>query len=236
MSLIEGENSGKSSIAMALLGFMEYTGTITIDGINISRVPRQTLREVITIISQSNFIFQGTLRENLFPWSIGLTRAQSQMDPVAAACLLERLGVMPLLGEDQKNIDREMSELNLSYGQKQLVGIARSCLRQISKNTKIILLDEATSSLDKETEAKVLEVLKDIFKDCTVLSIAHRTETLDNVNLELTMSHGRLVSVVNKPVNGVTSSDQTREVVSGRRRVVGVQEVDVGVGRPLRVF
>ena len=216
MSLIEGENSGKSSIAMALLGFMEYTGTITIDGINIRRVPRQTLREVITIISQSNFILQGTLRENLFPWSIGLTRDQSQMDPIAAGCLLERLGIMPLLGEDQKNLDREMSELNLSYGQKQLVGIARACLRQISENTKIILLDEATSSLDKETEAMVLEVLNDIFKDCTVLSIAHRTETLHNVNLELTMSRGRLVSLVSRQVN-LIPSDEEQDIMTDRR-------------------
>ena len=220
---------------MALLGFMEYTGTITIDGININRVPRQILRQVITIISQNNFILDGTLRENLFPWSIGLTRGQSQMDPVAAGCLLERLGVTPLLGEDQENLDREMSKLNLSYGQKQLIGIARSCLRQISKNTKIILLDEATSSLDKETEAKVLEVLKDIFKDCTVLSIAHRTETLDNVNLELTMSRGRLISLVSKQANGVTPSDQAEEMMSDRRGGWN-EEVERGKRRPLRVF
>lgn len=185
---------------MALLGFMDYTGTIAIDGVNIARVPRQRVREVITTIAQGHLVFTGTFRENLFPWSIGVAKEQSEMDPFIAGDLLEKLGIIALLGENQEKLDKNISEAELSHGQKQLISITRSCLRQITQNTKIIILDEATSSLDTETEKKVLEVLNEVFSDCTVLAIAHRTETLEGTNLTVTMSDGKVVSVVNREV------------------------------------
>lgn len=177
---------------MLLLGFMTYSGSITIDGVDISRVPPKKLRDAITTITQENLDFDGTVRDNLYPWARVSSKHKDKLNPLAVGGLLDRLGLLHLLGEDGEKLDSEMSSLGLSYGQKQLMGIARSCLRHLSNNTRIIVMDEATSSLDHETEAMVLQVFKEIFYDCTILTVAHRTETLQEYPMILNVADGRV--------------------------------------------
>lgn len=204
--------SGKSSIVMLLLGFMTYTGSITIDGVDISRVPRRKLRNVITTITQENLDLDGTVRDNLYPWAGISSRHEDKLNPLAVGGLLDRLGLLHILGEDGEKLDSPMSELGLSYGQNQLMGIARSCLRHLSNDTRIIVMDEATSSLDHETEAMVLQVFKEIFFDCTVLTVAHRTETLDDYPMILNVADGR-VTLTKRPETSQQSAAKAAQPI-----------------------
>lgn len=188
--------SGKSSIVMLLLGFMTYTGRITIDGVDISQVHRRKLRDAITTITQENLDLDGTVRDNLYPWARVSSRHEYKLNPLAIDGLLDRLGLLHILGAEK--LDSQMSKLGLSHGQMQLMGIARSCFRHLSNNTRIIVMDEATSSLDQDTEEMVLQVFKEIFSDCTILTVAHRTETLQRSTLILKVADGK-VSVNNRP-------------------------------------
>jgi len=186
IGIIGRTGSGKSSTMLALLRLVETrSGTISIDDVDISEVPLQQLRgTAVSIIPQDPYLFEGSVRENLDPFS---THADTT--------LWEALGkvsitdVITSLGGLEASIV-EGAE-NLSAGQRQLMCIARTMLR----HSKVIMLDEATASIDTATDQLVQSSLRTCFQGCTSLAIAHRLETIIESDRIICLSGGNLKEV-----------------------------------------
>lgn len=179
---------------MTLLGFLDYTGKITIDGIDISKIPRKKLRSIITAISQEDLNLEGTVRYNLFPETHDPDLQKNPFNEHAAIELLRRLGLLEII-DQHKGLDTIMGDLGLSYGQRQLMSIARSCIRHYTHDTRIIIMDEATSSLDHSIQEEVLQIFRELFYDCTIFAVAHREETIQGYDFRMTMADGKLQSL-----------------------------------------
>ncbi|KAI0136126.1 P-loop containing nucleoside triphosphate hydrolase protein [Hypoxylon sp. NC0597] len=174
IGIVGRTGAGKSSLATAIFRLAELSwGQITIDGLDIKHIPLPTLRSRISIISQDTTLFHGTIRSNLDPFSehtdAELWNALHQVGMKDNSMTTTSSGL---------HLDTEVEEggANYSQGQCQLLSIARALLR----NTHIIICDEATSSLDPETEARIQSVMLKAFSNKTVLTIAHRLQTVLN--------------------------------------------------------
>ena len=157
-------------------------GGIFIDNVDITQLGLDDLRRHVTIIPQDPILFQGTLRSNLDP----LSRYSDEQ-------LLEGLDRVHMKAkfEEENGLDTEIKEAggNLSAGERQLLCIGRAILTQC----RVILIDEATSSVDTKTEQMILQTMSESFKDCTVITIAHRLKTIISSDRILVMSEGRAV-------------------------------------------
>lgn len=173
-ALVAQSGGGKTTIANLLLRLYETSdGHILIDGQNIADVTQKSLREHIGVVFQDPALFSGTIKENItyaYPHA-------SQRDVKAAAKAANAHG---FISEFEKGYDTEIGErgLKLSGGQKQRIAIARALL----KDAPILILDEATSSLDSRAEAQVQEALERLMKGRTTLIIAHRLSTIQHVD------------------------------------------------------
>ncbi|XP_054751630.2 ATP-binding cassette sub-family C member 9-like [Lytechinus pictus] len=173
--------SGKSSLTLALFRMIDtFKGRILIDGIDIASVPLRTLRQRLSIIPQDAILFTGTIRYNLDP--IGTKTDKELWEALDVAQLKE------VVSNIDAGLDYQVTEggENFSVGQRQLFCLARAFLR----HSKIIVMDEATASIDQETDSILQDVVADIFKDRTVLTIAHRVATIINSDKILTLSDG----------------------------------------------
>lgn len=178
---------------MALLNFLDYTGTIHIDGIEVSTLPPNFVRSRISTVSQELIDLEGTVRHNLCPWLLDGSEGMRNPDENIMITLLWRLGLWDAVYQGG-GLDVQMAKLGLSQGQKQLMGIARSLLRRIATGTSILLVDEATSNLDHDTEKIVHEVIQETFADCTVITVSHRPEMLKSCNMILHIEDGKIAS------------------------------------------
>ncbi|CAD8136284.1 unnamed protein product [Paramecium pentaurelia] len=172
--------AGKSTITLSLLRILEASsGSIIIDGVDISTLNLKQLRESITMILQDSTLFEGTLRENLDPLH---QHSDQELNDVALQCCLGDLLLQ------KKGLDTEISENgdNLSAGEKQLISIARAVLKQ----SQIILIDEATANIDIDTESKIQQTIQTAFKKCTVITIAHRINTIMHCDKILVIDQG----------------------------------------------
>jgi subfamily B ATP-binding cassette protein MsbA len=185
IALVGNSGGGKTTLANLLPRFYDVSaGQILIDGIDVRDFEPDSLRDKIAVVFQDNFLFSGTILDNILPGRENAT-AEEINRAVKSACLWEFVARLP------GGLNTEAGErgIRLSGGQRQRVAIARAFI----KNAPIVILDEATSALDNKSEAVVQKALCNLMKDRTVFVIAHRLSTVRNADLIVVINRGRIV-------------------------------------------
>lgn len=185
IAIVGATGSGKTTIVNLLTRFYELDGgKISIDGIDITEIPKATLRRAIAIVLQDTVLFSDTIRSNIKYGRLDATDDEMKQAAATARAdtFIERLpaGYDTVLAE---------SGSNLSEGQRQLLAIARAVLAA----PKILILDEATSSVDTRTEMHIQDAMAELMKNRTSLIIAHRLSTIRNADVIVVLSHGEIV-------------------------------------------
>lgn len=185
IAIVGSTGSGKSTLVKLLLRFYEIQqGSITLDGVDIRALQLYDLRRAIGLVSQDVFLFHGTVRENI---AYGDPDAKLE-DIVHAASLAEAHDFIQQLPQGYDTIVGERGQ-KLSGGQRQRLAIARAIL----KNPPILILDEATSAVDNETEAAIARSLDHITENRTTIAIAHRLSTIRNADHIYVLEYGKIV-------------------------------------------
>ena len=187
IALVGNSGGGKSTLVNLIPRFYDIkSGSIKIDGIDIRDYSLNSLRQNIAVVFQDNFLFSGTIRENILLGKENATEEELQR-AVKIAYLDEFIATL------QNGLDTQIGErgILLSGGQKQRVAIARAFI----KDAPIIVLDEATSALDNKSEAIVQKAIDNLMRDKTVFIIAHRLSTIKNANRIAVINEGDLVEL-----------------------------------------
>lgn len=178
LGIVGRTGAGKSSIILSLFRLYESDGKIFIDGVDTKTVSLKFLREKLAIIPQDPILFSGTIRSNLDPF-----------DEYKDEEIWEAL--------DKSDLKKSITSLNMitssshstfSAGEKQLVCLARAILRK----AKIVILDEASSNMDHETDVLLNKCVKENFSDCTIFTIAHRLQSILECDKVLVLERGQL--------------------------------------------
>lgn len=169
-----------------MLNFLEYSGSIIIDGIDIKKVPHQLLRERITTITQTPVVIDDSVRYNLVPWDENNEFPDSTINQT-----LQQLGLEEPI-KSKGGLDASLESVGLSAAHLELLCIARAILHHIQTESKIVLMDEPTASLSAASDFEVQRVMKEVFQGCTVFSIAHWDSPLQQNDLELFIDKGML--------------------------------------------
>lgn len=189
--------SGKSSLVLALLRMLTpESGTICIDGVDITRITRENLRRHLIAVPQEPVLFPGTLRSNLtlarcsiLPATITTTQDVEDRRLLEILTTVSLWPAISLYGD----LDTEISNFTLSYGQKQLLCLARAIVYKDSSS--ILIMDEATSAVDNETQRLIVNVLETEFASHTVISIAHRLHTVLGFDVVMVLENGQIVEI-----------------------------------------
>ncbi|XP_050294891.1 ATP-binding cassette subfamily C member 4-like [Anthonomus grandis grandis] len=171
--------AGKSSLVATLFRLAQVDGVVAIDGIDTAKVGLRILRTAISIIPQVPILFSATLRYNLDPFE---KCSDEQLWKALERVELKQNGV---------SLDTPVSEGggNFSAGQRQLICLARAIVR----NNKVLVMDEATANVDRQTDSLIQKTIREAFKDCTVITIAHRLNTIADYDKVLVMDAGKAV-------------------------------------------
>ncbi|CAH1788032.1 unnamed protein product [Owenia fusiformis] len=187
VGIIGRTGSGKSSLTMALLRMVEADmGRIVIDNVDISKISLEAVRSKIVIIPQDPVVFKGTIRFNLDPCG-NLTSDDDIWK------ILDLLNMRNKIASTELKLDNKLGEngAEFSAGEKQLICLARALLRK----PKILILDEATSSMDAETDRIISHVIDTAITGCTIIIIAHRLETVQHCDKIISMENGKIVKM-----------------------------------------
>eukprot|EP01133_Synstelium_polycarpum_P011581 gene11581-13516_t len=188
VGIVGRTGAGKSTIGISLFRMIDASaGAIVIDGIDISTIGLSDLRSRLAVIPQDSFVYSGSVRMNLDPFD--------EHTDMAIWQALEKVHIKRVIEGLPLKLEYEFEEGGdgLSVGQKQLLCLARALLR----DSKIVLMDEATASLDYETDATIKEAIAVHFKDRTVLTIAHRLDTIIESDKVMVIDAGRLIEYDN---------------------------------------
>ncbi|GMQ78628.1 MAG: ABC transporter ATP-binding protein [Anaerolineae bacterium] len=186
VALLGYTGSGKSSLVGLLPRFYEVTaGRLLLDGVEIGHYPRHYLRQHIGIVEQEPFLFSRTIKENI---TYGVSRSVSDEEVIEVA---QAAAIHDVITSFPDGYDTLVGErgVTLSGGQKQRIAIARTLL----KDPRILILDDATSSVDTETEAEIREALERLMHGRTSFVIAHRIQTVMTADLILVMEKGQII-------------------------------------------
>ncbi len=187
IALVGNSGGGKTTIVNLLPRFYNLkNGKISIDGTSINDIKINDLRNNIAIVFQDNFLFEGTIRENIMLGN--LKASEEQLNKAIKNSYLE-----DFIASLENGLDTQIGERGvlLSGGQKQRIGIARAFL----KDAPILILDEATSALDNQAEHIVQQAIDNLMKDRTVFVIAHRLSTIQNANRIAVINNGYLTEI-----------------------------------------
>ena len=185
VAFVGKSGAGKTTIFNLLCKMYDnYEGLITIDGINIKELDKDSIRGNITIVSQNPYIFNMSIKDNLKLVKNNLTDKEMK-EACKMACLDDFIESLP------NKYDTIVGEggINLSGGQKQRLAIARAFVQK----TEIILFDEATSALDNETQSKIQQAIYNLQKEYTILIIAHRLSTIKSADRILVLDGGKII-------------------------------------------
>jgi len=184
VGIVGRTGSGKSTITLCLFRILEATeGKILIDDVDISKLGLEILRHNLTIIPQDPALMEGSLRYNIDPLE--------KSDDNEIIKVMEKIGFDYIIKRDKQGLNQEIAEggSNLSVGEKQLICITRAILRK----SKIIIMDEATASIDYKTEEIIQKAVSEILNNSTFITIAHRIKTILNYDRILTLDNGTIV-------------------------------------------
>jgi ABC-type multidrug transport system fused ATPase/permease subunit len=185
VALVGHTGAGKSTIAKLLARFYDpREGAITIDGVDLRDVTQASLRRQLGVVPQEGFLFAGTVRDN-----IAFGRPDATPEQVASAARAVGAHDFVMALEDGYETNLQERGTRLSLGQRQLVAFARALLA----DPRILILDEATSSVDIGTERKIEDALQTLLSDRTAFVIAHRLSTIRNADLIVVLEHGRVI-------------------------------------------
>ncbi|KAL4478038.1 hypothetical protein ABPG72_013477 [Tetrahymena utriculariae] len=192
VAIVGRTGAGKSSIIQSLFRMSEIDNSsiegqsrILYDSKDIKDINLHQLRKKISIIPQTPFVFSGSIRQNIDPLG--------EFSNEEIICVLKETGLYELVQKLPNNIDTDMSDASsvFSMGQKQLVCLARVMLRK----NKLMILDEATSSVDMETDQKIQQLLKEKFADTSIITIAHRLNTIADYDKVIVLEEGNVIQV-----------------------------------------
>lgn len=184
VAIVGPTGAGKTTLVNLLMRFFEInSGSISIDGIEISKLKRENIHELFSMVLQDTWLFEGTVRENLVYNMKNIS--DEDLEHVCKAC-----GLSHFVHSLPHGFDTELSEsTTISAGQKQLLTIARAMLQ----NSPMLILDEATSSVDTRTEIIIQHAMDHLMKGRTSFVIAHRLSTIKNADMILVMRDGNVV-------------------------------------------
>lgn len=211
VGIVGRTGSGKSTFLMALLRLVpNSSGTIAVDGVDISTLARDTVRGRIITVSQDTFFLPGSVRLNIDPYEVAST------DAIVA--VLRRVGLWDVV-QERGGLDAKFEDEMFSHGQRQLFSLARAVLR---KDTgRVIVFDEATSSIDSHTEAVIRDFLNHEFRHHTVIWVAHRLETIMEFDRVIVLEQGCVVEDGNPSELVAAGRNRFSELWNARHRYDG---------------
>ncbi|KAI8837003.1 P-loop containing nucleoside triphosphate hydrolase protein [Chytriomyces cf. hyalinus JEL632] len=182
VGIVGRTGSGKSSLMQALFRIAQTEGSICVDGVDISTLALKSVRTALAIIPQDPVVFSGSFRTNMDPFA-----EHTDADLWDA---LERAGLKRKVESQDEKLDANVDAGgdNLSVGERQLLCLARAML----KKPKILIMDEATANVDMETDSVIQKSLREEFRDTTILTIAHRLNTIMDYDRVLVLDHGKV--------------------------------------------
>lgn len=200
-AIVGRTGSGKSSVVLTLLNFLHHTGSVTIDGVDISQVPLAQLRHVITTIPQDHVDIPGSVRDNVLPLEIMDEQGVRNEGDAELTEVLQTVGLWEYVSS-HGGLDEPIDKMELSAGQRQLLSMARAMLHHRKTGSKIVIMDEATSNMDYQTDTKIHDIMETAFAGSTRLVVTHRNTVLSHCHALIKMEDGRMISSETNSIAG----------------------------------